>query len=212
MLKTAIFGGSFDPVHRGHAGLAREVLKAGVVNEVMFLPAAKAPHKLDKNMTPCKIRLEMLEAVLEPGMQICRYEIERTDAETSYSYETMRALKKLYPERELFFLMGMDSLDTVHLWRNFLELIRENDFVVYMRPGAPVPTTEQLETNFREKAPNATDLAGLAEKMHKTIVELPNFDVSSTEIREAVQERKPITNLVPEEVAKIIERELLYGA
>lgn len=210
MTVIAIFGGSFDPVHTGHLGLAREVLNAGLADEIMFLPAAHAPHKLDRPATAPKIRLAMLNAILEPGFAYCTYEIERNEVATSYSYQTMRTLNYAFSHVQLKFLMGMDSLRGLHTWREAAALVRENEFIIYERPGQDRPSLEELIEQFSRLSP--TDAPHFAEKLLNSIVTLPEFSISSTGVREAVKNGLNLDSLVPPAVQKIITKHKLYGA
>ncbi len=201
-MRIAVFGGTFDPVHNGHIGMAKEVLQQGLVDKVWFMPARIPPHKLDKQVTPTKIRVEMLMACLPENCEICRHEIEKDSfLETSYSYATMRELKELY-DHDFYFLFGMDSLNTLHFWREFIKFIDENKFIIYSRPGQKIPSAEELNENI--KSPRLVD------KLLSSIVELQDFPVSSTEVRKAVEQTKPIDGFVPEAVEKIIRQNQLY--
>ncbi|MGL4855075.1 MAG: nicotinate (nicotinamide) nucleotide adenylyltransferase [Lentisphaeria bacterium] len=202
-MKSAVFGGTFDPVHNGHIGMAKELLKAKIVDSIIFLPAATPPHKLNQLISTAESRVAMLESVIEDGMEICLWEIMRRDVKTSYSYETMRELKKLYPNRELLFLMGMDSLNGLAKWKNFVSFIAENEFIVYVRLGEKVP----LESELAEKLGGETFLA---KKMLNSIHHLPYYDVSSTLVRARIASKERINDLVPLAVEEVIERLKLY--
>lgn len=200
MKRIAIFGGTFDPVHNGHVKMAETIIARNLADKVFFLPAKTPPHKLDKKITSEAIRLRMLEAVAGERIQICRHEIDKPEA-TSYSYKTMRELKALYPDKKLLFVIGMDSLRTIHFWREFTKFIQENEFIIFTRPGQKMPTIEELNENIQNIA--------LCEKLLNALVEL-NQPISSTQVREAVQNGASLEGLIPQPVQEIIKSEQLY--
>ena len=200
--KVAILGGTFDPIHNGHIGIAHNIIKKGLVDSVIYLPAAIPPHKRNNQITNANLRLEMIQAVLDQTTTVSSHEISNPDR-VSYSEQTMQELRKIYPNSELYFFMGMDSLLSLHKWRNFIPFIENNQFIVYTRSGDQLPELTTLAQNFDHR----TDLA---KKMLESITELPNFDISSTQIRNAVAQVKPIENLVPAKVLEIIKKHNLY--
>lgn len=200
MERIAIFGGTFDPVHNGHVKMAETIISRNLADRLFFLPAKTPPHKLDKKITSEAIRLRMLQTVVNERIQICRHEINKPDA-TSYSYKTMRELKALYPDKKLLFVIGMDSLRTIHLWREFIKFIQENSFIIFTRPGQKVPTIEELNENIQN--------IELCKKLLNSLVEL-NQPISSTQVREAVKNGIPLDGLIPKSVQEIITSEQLY--
>ena len=200
--RVAILGGTFDPIHNGHIGIAHNIIEKELVNSVIYLPAAIPPHKRNQHITNSQLRLEMIESVIDAKTAVSDYEIARPDR-ISFSEQTMNELRELHPESELYFFMGMDSLLSLHSWRNFIKFIENNQFIVYTRSGDQLPTKQQLTKNFNNRS-------DLAEKMIASITELPNFDISSTQIRLAVEHSKPINQLVPDSVAQIIKANKLY--
>ena len=200
MERIAIFGGTFDPVHNGHIKMADTIISRNLADRVFFLPAKTPPHKLDKKITSEAIRLRMLETVVNERIQICRHEIDKPDA-TSYSYKTMRELKALHPDKKLLFVIGMDSLRTIHFWREFSKFIQENDFIIFTRPGQKVPTIGELNENIQNIA--------LCKKLLNSLVEL-NQPISSTQVREAVKNEKKVEESIPNSVLELIKIENLY--
>ncbi len=200
MERIAIFGGTFDPIHNGHIKMAETIITRDLADRVFFLPAKTPPHKLDKQITSEAIRLQMLETVVNEQIQICHHEIDKPDT-TSYSYQTMRELKALYPDKKLLFVIGMDSLRTIHFWREFTKFIQENEFIIFTRPGQNVPTVDELNENIQN--------IELCKKLLHSLVEL-NQPISSTQVRNAVKNGEPLQGLIPQSVLKIIEAEQLY--
>ena len=184
MKKIGIYGGSFDPIHHAHLILARETCETLALAEVIFVLAARSPHKTDEPVTSAGIRWEMLQVAIagEPAFSASRLEIDRPPP--SYSVETVEALHALYPRAELFFLLGEDNLPKLREWHRFDDLRRLVQFVVLDRSGGPA---EYPYLTVRRK-----------------------IDISATTIRDRVASGRSIRYLVPEAVEEIIRREELY--
>jgi len=198
-----VFGGSFDPVHNGHLFIAGEILRRGAADEVLFVPAAVPPHKTDRELAGPEDRYAMLEAAIAPfqGLSLSDIEIRRTDG-PSYTIETLTALQAVFPESELRFVMGTDSLAELHTWREALELASRYEFIIFPRPGAPAPAYAVLAGYFGWKT---------ARKLLDSILPAREMPVSSTEVRECCRRGKSLAGLAPECVAKYIRSKGLYG-
>lgn len=203
METVAIFGGTFDPIHYGHLSMADAILRDDLADTVLFLPAKIPPHKLGKKIAPDKVRLRMLLAVLKENMEICTCELEREKGITSYSYQTVRELRAISPEKQFKFVMGMDSLNTLQFWREFDAFIEETEFIVFTRPGQEIPTIERLTENFNGRQ-------DLAQKMLDAII-IHNFPFSSTEVREASERGADLSDYVPVAVVEIIDDCNIYN-
>jgi nicotinate-nucleotide adenylyltransferase len=199
---TAIFGGTFDPIHRGHLALANEVIDSDLADEVMFIPAAKPPHKLDKKITSAEHRLAMLKLVLEdnPNFAVSDYEIINRK-KTSYTVNTLRALQMAYPERRFKLIIGMDNFRDMDSWCRYQEIINNFELIIFSRPGIIQPSFGQIQEKFGAKS---------AQKLTDAILDDVNIDISSTHIRESLANSEDYANLVPLKVAQYIEENGLY--
>lgn len=184
MKKIGIFGGSFDPIHHGHLILAREALEILTLDQVLFIPAARSPHKRENAPAGAGTRWAMLEAAIadEKGFAASRMELDRPAP--SYSVETMEELRAGNPDAEFFFLVGEDNLSKLPTWYRFDDLARLVQFVVLDRTGSDV---EYSYPAVRRK-----------------------IDISATTIRKRVASGQSIRYLVPEAVEQIIRRQNLY--
>lgn len=179
---TAVFGGTFDPVHLGHIGLADYLLKTGRVKKVVFLPAPHPPHKPGNEPAPFADRAAMLRAAVtgHAGMSVSEIEAERPGP--SYTVDTLDILKKRYPAERFVWVIGSDSLNQLHLWYESERLVRENRFLTYPRPG------EEADPALLKSVwpPD------LFEKLRDGILTgAPEFDPSSTEVRKLLAEQDP---------------------
>lgn len=182
--KIGIYGGTFDPIHHAHLILARAALEKLALDEVIFVPAALSPHKVDATPTTASVRVEMLRAALLGEAQFCLDEIELQRPPPSYAIETIEELKRRYVDDEIFYLIGSDNLSRLHTWHRFEELRRLVQFVVLER-GAVAAVSD-----------------------YPTIQQ--HLDISATEIRNRVASDRSIRYLVPPAVEEIIRRHRLY--
>jgi nicotinate-nucleotide adenylyltransferase len=200
--RIAVFGGSFDPVHSGHLLVAGAILRQNLADEVLFVPAKRPPHKLDRILSPAKHRLAMLEAAITeyPQFSMSDIELQREDG-PSYTIDTLETLKRIYNDSELIFVMCMDSLAEIHTWYRATELVNRHEFLVYPRPGVEPPTRLHLNNQFG---------AHNAAKLLNCIIRTTGIAVSSTDIRQAASTGRCLAGLVPAAVARYIEDNRLY--
>ena len=198
MLHIGLMGGSFNPVHEGHLHLARAALESGRVDKVFFLPTGNPPHKSDSLANKFD-RLRMVELAVqgEEKMAVCREEIDRTGV--IYTVDTLKRLRETYREQRFVYLIGADTLRTLHTWRSVDEVITLCDFLVLMRPGEQDEEMQRLMEAWRARGAHVDALT--AEPM----------DISSTQIRKRVSAGRTIDALVPKAVAEYIHEHALYG-
>lgn len=197
-MKIGLLGGSFDPVHNAHLALARTALSCFSLDEVWFVPSGVSYHKGHKTASSQE-RCEMIQYAIEgdPRMKLCRVDIDREG--NTYTADTLRILKEEDPERELFFLLGEDSLFQMENWYQPEEIFRLAVILCAQRPGT---YPEEAENKRRE----------LAERFGADIRFLPmeEYDLSSSEIRSRLQEGRSVRDLVPEKVADYLESHPIY--
>jgi nicotinate-nucleotide adenylyltransferase len=188
--RLGIFGGSFDPVHLGHALVAQAALEELQLDRLFIVPAARSPFKPDFMPAPSSSRLQLLRLAFAGLSRIEIDEQELQRGGVSYTIETLRHYQSRYGGADLFYLIGADHLQQLPQWREASELARLATFVVTPRPG-------QAAGSF------PLPFSGIA---------LQGFPlaVSSSQIRRRVQEGKPIEYLVPTMVAEAIRNSRLY--
>ena len=195
---VGIFGGTFDPVHLGHVGLAGDALAEAGLDSVLWVPNKRSPLKPDAEMASDTHRWAMLEAALvgRPEFALSRVELDGPDV--SYSIGTLDRLAVKHPNTRLRFIMGGDSVPDLPRWREGERLVEAYDPVVVARPG----TGDILaQCTLGEDA--------LA-KLREGLVSVTLRPISSTQIREAVAQGKSLNGLVPDGVADYIRRHRLY--
>ena len=134
-MKLAIFGGTFDPIHDGHLVLARAAASRFELDRVLFVPAARPPHKAGVTHAPYADRVAMAELACEGDP---RFEVSRLEEDTarSYSIDTIEKVRaRLAPGDELYFLIGADAFAEIHTWYRWRDVIAGVRFLVVSRPG-----------------------------------------------------------------------------
>lgn len=197
MTRIGVFGGTFDPIHIGHLIIATEMKHALGLERVLFVLAARPPHKSEQEITENKHRLAMLQMALEgnPSFDVCDLELKRPGA--SYTADTLEVLSLDFPSANLIFLMGEDSLRDLPRWHDPDRIVRLAEIGVAARPGIDV------DVESIHKA-----IASSAGRIH--LVETPEIGISARDIRERVASGKPITYQVPYKVEEYIRANGLY--
>ena len=198
-VKIGVLGGTFNPVHNGHlliAGAAREKLG---LDQVYFIPAARTPLKDGTEILPARHRVAMVRLAISglPYFKLSELEIDRPGP--SYTVDTIAELRqKLGAQTEIHFIIGLDSLAQLPLWKEASRLISLCRLAAVPRPGYSPPDMAALE-----KA-----IPGLSRRL--TVLDKPLTDISATEIRERVRKGLSIADLVPASVADYIRKNRLY--
>lgn len=202
MRRVGVMGGTFDPVHYGHLVVAEEVFAALDLAEMLFVPAGEPPHKPDRVITAAQHRLAMLELAIasNPHFSISRVDLVRPGP--SYTVETLRLLREQLGEQTaLYFVIGWDSLEYLLTWYDPAGILAQLSYLVAVRrPGY------NEDEGYRDEL--ETRLPGLKQRL--LVVAAPQFDISSTDLRQRVAERRPIKYQVPESVEKYIRQYTLY--
>ena len=196
--RLGVMGGTFDPIHIGHLVTAQTVAEAFSLERVIFMPAAKPPHKTEQKVTPPLVRLGMVRAAVADNPRFAVSDIEFCREGLSYTVDTIDELKRVYgDEMELFFIVGADSANDLQKWHNPDELLTKCNFVAASRGGMEWDTSA-LQNRFGQ----------LAAKVH--FLATPALDISSTNIRDRVRRGLDVRYFVTETVRLFIEREGLY--
>jgi len=212
--KVGVLGGTFDPVHRGHLAVADFVLKQLQLDEVLFIPAARPPHKLHTSLTPFPDRLAMLQLALANFPLFKASDLEAARHGPSYSVDTLEELRRQNgPGGRLYFVIGLDAFLEVDTWKDFARLPRLADLVVINRaayPVAPVGAVVAKLGDYRYDAAASTWTApGLSGRIF--LLSMPPVEISSTMIRRAVESGEIFGPLVAPAVAAYIGAHGLYG-
>ncbi|MGA2775767.1 MAG: nicotinate-nucleotide adenylyltransferase [Candidatus Omnitrophota bacterium] len=187
-MKIGILGGTFNPIHTGHLILAEEAREKLKLNKIIFVPAHLPPHKDNSDIAQAQQRFAMLKLALKGNKHFAVSNIEIKRQGRSYTIDTLKEFKKLYPNDELFFLIGSDLLKYLDEWKDLGEIIKMVKFITATRPGYPL-----------EKIPT-----------YISTLPIRAVDISAFEIRSAIKKDKSFRYLVPERVFAYIKRKKLY--
>jgi len=190
--KIGILGGTFDPIHLGHLVLAEQVAEKLKLDQVIFVPCLRSPHKTRQKLSPAQDRLRMTQLALEGNSSFSVSEIELKRKGLSYTVDTLRELKNLHPNSQVYFLTGSDVLNELGAWKHPEQLYRLAKVVIATRPGFD---EFDRRNRFAKKS---------------IVVPITGIDVSSSEIRRRVKRGKSIKYLVPSRVEDFINKKKLY--
>lgn len=198
MRRIGVIGGTFDPIHYGHLAAAEEARVKMDLERVLFVVAGVPPHKLDEEITPVEHRLAIVSLAIASNTH---FEISRVDVDRpgpSYTVDTISTLQKRWgQDTEICFIMGLDSLVELPTWHQPKRLIQSCRLVAVSRPGVEIEIAE-LEAS----------VPGISSRVE--IIDMPEMDISSTELQQRVRDGLPIKYQVPEEVERYIMEHELY--
>lgn len=198
-MKIGIMGGTFDPIHTGHLIIGEYARTTLNLDKIIFVPVGLPPHKDNSKVSTSSRRLEMTKLAINSNSYFYLSSIEVDRKEITYTIDTIKELKKIYKEDELYFIIGGDSLFEIEKWKDFEQLIELCKFVVLERPGRTKEEIEQKKIELK-----------LSYKIELEKIYSPLIDISSTEIRERVKNNLSIKYLVPESVEAYIMYHKLY--
>lgn len=198
-MKIGVFGGTFNPIHNAHINLAKQFLTALKLDKILIVPTFVPPHKEAKNLAQAQARLDMCGLAIGDIAQfeLCDYEIKKSD--TSYTYQTLEHLKKVYPEDSLYLLMGSDMFLTLQEWKNPRRIME----LAYICAGS----------RSKGEYLRITQHKPFLEKMGARciVVGIEPVEMSSTEIRDRIKSKENMQVYLPQKVMDYIEANSLYG-
>ena len=199
-MKLGLFGGSFDPIHRGHIEPVREARRLLGLERVIYLPTATPPHKPRRALAPAHARYAMVELALlaEEGLFASPYEL--TLDRPAYTVETLEHFRQQEPEADLHLLIGSDSFADLHHWVRWREIPVLARLVVLARPGWSL-----------DESALPAELQELARDERVTLLHQPPVDVSATRLREMfARGEQPPAGWVHESVVRYVQKYTLY--
>ncbi|MFD0572341.1 nicotinate-nucleotide adenylyltransferase [Kitasatospora gansuensis] len=189
--RLGVMGGTFDPIHHGHLVAASEVASAFHLDEVIFVPTGQPWQKSDRVVTPEDRYLMTVIATAEnPQFSVSRIDIDRKGP--TYTVDTLRDLRAMHPDADLFFITGADALAQILSWRDSEELFSLAHFIGCTRPGHVLSDA-------------GLPVGGVS------LVEVPALAISSTDCRARVAKGDPVWYLVPDGVVRYIHKRALYA-
>lgn len=196
--RLGVLGGTFDPIHHGHLVAAQEARYQLGLDLVLLVPAGEPPHKPARPISDVAHRLRMVELAIagRSGFALSRVDVDRQGP--CYTVDTLALLREEWGSAPVFFFIeGVDSLAEITTWYQPHRLIQLTDLAVVRRPGVELDL-DRLET----------DLPGLGERLHW--VQMPQLEISSSDLRARVRDGRPISYLLPHSVEAYIKEQDLY--
>ena len=191
-MKIGIFGGSFNPIHSGHAIIAHHIISSGAVDRLWLMVSPVNPLKVGLEQQVADTdRLRMVEMVTRPLENVETSAFEFTMPKPSYTIDTLNALQAKFPDDEFYLVTGADNWVIFDRWRNSEEILAKYHLLVYPRLGYDVVIPEELRDRV-------------------TLVDAPIIELSSTAVRERLVQGLSVRYYVPDEVLSYIERKGLY--
>lgn len=184
--KIGVFGGSFNPIHKGHIAMARELLEKEHLDEIWFMVSPLNPFKTAAaDLLADDLRLEMTRKALadEPRLKVSDYEFHLS--KPSYTWDTLRHLSMDYPDDQFVLIIGADNWAAWDRWCHADDILKHYEVIIYPRKG------------------HSVEVASLPEGVSLASMRL--YEMSSSEVRKKVQEGLPIADLVPESILHLVE-------
>lgn len=196
MKRIGVFGGAFNPVHIAHLIIAEDVRQQIHLDKVLFIPYSKPPHKDNGSLADAEARLHMVRLAISdnPYFEASDMELKRGLNSVTYTVDTLLELREQYKNEQVKFylIIGIDNLIELHTWKDPGKLFLLSEVVVLNRPGYLI---QNVKNEYNRQV---------------IFVPAPNLDVSATDIRQKIQEKKSIKYLVPKAVEEFIKNNKLY--
>ena len=185
-MRVGILGGTFDPIHLGHLAAARAAMECAHLDRVLFIPTGVPPHR-PGTVAAAEQRVEMCRLAIEDEERFEVSPIEVRRKGKSYTVDSLRELRKRYPNDELFLILGWDAAKLLSSWHEPDEVRRLARLIVVTRPGSGSPATTS-----------------------EVLCERATPDISGSALRAAIRRGEPMTDRLPEQVAEYIAKHGLY--
>ena len=181
MIRTGIYGGSFNPIHKGHIALARQMLDKGLMDEVWFVVSPQNPLKQsNSDLLADEKRLELARLALKNEQGMVAQDFEFHLPKPSYTWNTLQAMSAQFPDRQFILIIGADNWNLFPRWYHYQDILDHYSLVIYPREGTDIDASTLPE-----------NVKLLDAQLHK---------VSSTQIRQRIKEGKSVRNLIPKAI------------
>ncbi len=188
--ETALFFGSFNPIHIGHLAIANYIVEFSEIDEVWFVVSPHNPLKQKQSLLADYHRLELVNLAIENIQYFKSSNIEFNLPQPSYTIDTLTYINEKFPKHDFSIIMGMDSLQNIHKWKNYKQIFNFYKILVYPRPNA--------------------DGGDFSNHPKVKIINAPLMEISSSFVRKSIQKEKDISCFLPEKVYKYIKEMHFY--
>lgn len=198
MQHLGIFGGTFNPIHTGHLIVAQEVQHILNLDKIIFIPVGNPPHKNKEWIASPYHRYEMVKLAIHGNDKFDISDIEIKRKGMTYTYDTLNELHNIYYGNKFYFILGFDAFRDMETWKRAEDVFKMTSFVVVNRGNID----SELEMQIKNKKKKY--------KVDVVVIEIPNIDISSTDIRKRIARNSNIKYLVPDKVMEYISVNGLY--
>ena len=188
-MKIGVYSGSFNPIHFGHIELAKYLITSNLVDEVWLIVSPQNPLKQQDCLADDDLRLQMAKIAFENDPKIKVSDVEFHLPKPSYTIDTLNFLQKQYPQNQFFLLIGADNAAVFDKWKNYDEILEKFNVLCYPRENFPQKSEIFPQIKF---------------------IDAPMINISSTEIRNRLQNNLPCDDLLPKKVLEVIEKSRQY--
>ncbi|MDO4460142.1 MAG: nicotinate-nucleotide adenylyltransferase [Clostridia bacterium] len=200
-MKIGIYGGTFNPIHNAHVHILNEFCRELNLDKILVIPTKEPPHKIAHALATGEDRINMIKlALCDFPFEYEISDMEMKRAEKSFTVDTLKELRKTYPDDEFYLMMGEDMFLTIQSWFKSEIIMKEAVICGAPRSESGMKSLEEHAENLKKEYPYFKYL----------IKNIAFLDISSTEIRESINDREKLVSLVPERVADYIQQNNLY--
>lgn len=191
-MRIAVYGGSYNPIHKGHTSLASALVRQGLAEEVWLLVSPLNPLKSESTSTLAAYdhRLRMAEIAVQDMQGVKVSDFESRLPIPSYMLHTLQALSTQYPQHEFVLVIGADNWHDFHKWYRSEDILQQYSLIIYNRPGYPLQ---------RDSLPK-----------NVTVADTPLYDISSTQLRQAIFRSEDTAEWLDADVRAYITEHALY--
>ena len=219
-MKTGLFGGTFNPFHKGHIRIIEHVRDSLGFDRIFIIPSATPPHKPNLNLAPAQLRYHMVSESLKDRQGLIASDKEIIRGGSSFTIDTIRSFKESFSNNaDIFFIMGSDAFLDINTWSRKDRIFFEVKIVIMLRPlsqdiGSLISfVKESISEGYQYK--DSDQKKSGQSFIHQTrqpiyICKVPEIDISSTMIRERISHGKSVRDLVPPNVLSTIQANRLY--
>lgn len=189
--QIAIFSGSFNPIHIGHIALANYIKEFSYIDELWLIVSPHNPLKNAGNLLSDKVRLEMAQLAIEGYNDIKVSDVEFDMSKPSYTINTLNKLSLDHPDKDFTLVIGGDNWNDIHKWKDYKSLLQKYKVIIYPRLGQNIHIGDEYKNSVQ-------------------LLHAPIIEVSSTFIRQSIEQGKDMRGFLPVRVYQYIIKHSLY--
>ena len=197
-MRIGIFGGTFNPIHKGHVHIARAFYRELDLDRLLVIPTHVPVHKMAGNLISGEARMQLCRLAVrdDPNFEVSGIEVE--SEEKSYTYTTVKKLRALYPTAEFFLIMGSDMFLSFHTWYHYRDILQQVTLCAAARK-------DKEQNNLAACARQLTEEGGRC-----IVLDLDVIEISSTQLREKIRRGEDVSGYLDPEVERYIREKRLY--